>query len=207
MPSGRRWHYQFPGPIGSLRFRADGELLLVANLHTRSLTALSVPDLRLVTELPLAMQPENLCFSADGGQLFVSGEGMDGVAIIFPYRVLQVDQTVLAGRDPGVMAVSENPAYLFVGSASGSDVCILNIDTRKMVGIVDVAQKPGFITVTPDSQYALVLNQRSGDMAVIHISAFRLNPEASRTKSGAGLFTMIPVGADPVHAAVMPWRT
>ena len=52
------------------------------------------------------MQPENLCFNSDQGQLFVTGEGMDGVAIVFPYNTLEVEQTVLAGRDPGVMACS-----------------------------------------------------------------------------------------------------
>src|SRR4051812_9943250 len=204
LESGARHRYKFGGEIGALRFRRDGRLLVVANLASRSLTALSVPDLQVVADLPLAMEPKNLCFNADAGQLFVSGEGMDGVAIVFPYRVLQVEQTVLAGRDPGVMAVSGSPAYLFVGSASGSDVCILNIATRKVVGIVDVAQRPEFITVTPDNQYALVLDRSSGNMAIIHISAFRLNPEASRTKSGAALFTILPVGSDPVHAAVVP---
>ncbi len=204
LESGKRNRYRFGGEIGALRFRRDGRLLLVANLATRSLTALSVPDLRVVAELPLAMEPKNLCFNADAGQLFVTGEGMDGVAIVFPYRVLQVEQTVLAGRDPGIMAVSETPAYLFVGSASGSDVCILNIDSRKVVGIVDVAQRPEFIAVTPDNQYALVLDRSAGNLAIIHIAAFRLNPEASRTKSGAALFTILPVGNDPVHAAVVP---
>lgn len=204
LESGARHRCSLGGEIGALRFRSDGRLLLVANLAGRSLTALSVPDLKVVADLPLAMEPKNLCFNADAGQLFVTGEGMDGVAIIFPYRVLQVEQTVLAGRDPGVMAVSGDPAYLFVGSASGSDVCILNIDTRKVVGIVDVAQRPEFITVTPDNQYALVLDRFSGNMAIIHIAAFRLSPEASRTKSGAALFTILPVGSDPVHAAVVP---
>lgn len=207
LDSGARHSFPFSGAIGSLRFRADGRLLLVANLASQSLTALSVPGMQVVADLPLPMQPKNLCFNADAGQLFVSGEGMDGVAIVFPYRILQVEQTVLAGRDPGVMAVSENPAYLFVGSASGSDICILNIATRKVVGIVDVAQRPEFITITPDDQYALVLDRTSGNMAVIHISAFRLNPEASRTKSGAALFTILPVGANPVHAAVVPRMT
>ncbi len=121
--SGRRWSCQLPGPIGRLRFRADGQLLLVANLGSRSLLALSVPKLEIMAELPLAMTPSNLCFGAGGGQLFVSGAGMDGVAIVFPYKMLQVEQTVLAGRDPGVMACSENPEYLFVGSASGTDIC------------------------------------------------------------------------------------
>lgn len=195
---------QLDGEIGDLRFRADGQLLLVSNLSGRSLFALSVPDLELIAELPLAMQPQSLCLSRDDGQLFITGDGMDGVAIVFPYnRVLQVDQTVLAGRDPGVMACSDNPALLFVGSASGSDVCVMSIDSYKVIGIVDVAQHPGFITVTPDNQYALVLNRESGDVAFIRIPAIRTNPAIVISKSGASLFTMLSVGREPVHAAVI----
>jgi len=203
LSSGQHWSCQLTGPIGALRFRADGKLLLVANLGERSLVALSVPNLEVIAELPLAMTPSNLCFGAGGGQLFVSGEGMDGVAIVYPYKMLEVDQTVLAGRDPGVMACSEKPDYLFVGSASGTDVCVLNIYNRRMVGIVEITQKPTFITVTPDNRYALILDEQSGNVAVIHITAIRTNGIAGRYKSGASLFAMLPVGVKPVQAVVV----
>ncbi len=207
--TGQHWRRDFTGPVGEARFRADGERLLVANLHDRCISALSTPGLEIIADLPLAMEPENLCFNSDQGQLFVSGEGMDAVGIIFPYSPLEVDQTVLAGRDPGVMACSENPPYLFVGSHSGSDVCILNIDSRKMIGIVDAGQRPTYITVTPDSQYALVLNEGAGTMAVIHIPEVLANasdPDKWRNKITAGLFTLLPVGERPVHATVVPRR-
>ncbi len=203
------------GAVGTIRFRADGQMLLVANLQDRSLTALNVPSLEVIADLPLAMRPQNLCFNADKGQLFVSGEGMDGVAIVFPYDTVEVEQTVLAGRDPGVMTCSADPSYLFVGSHSGSDVCILNVDTRKVIGLVDTGAQPTYITTTPDSQYALILDQKAGDMAVIHIpaiedklrsveaiSSYRVH--SSLFKQGASLFTMLPVGEKPVHAAVIP---
>jgi len=205
--SGQRWTRDFGGPIGAARFRADGERLLVANLHDRCITAVTTPGLQTIADLPLAMAPENLCFNADQGQLFVSGDGMDAVAIIFPYNPLEVDQTVLAGRDPGVMACSENPPYLFVGSHSGSDVCILNIDSRKMIGIVDAGQRPSYITVTPDSQYALVLSESAGTLAVIHVAAVAANvsdPGKKRNKVVAGLFTLLQVGDRPVRATVVP---
>lgn len=197
--TGQRARTRFAGRIGAVRFRSDGALLLVANLHDRSLTALEVPSLQVVADLPLAMQPDNLCFSSDGGQVFVSGAGMDGVAIVFPYNTLEVEQTILAGRTPGVMASSESPPYLFVASRNASDVCILDVTTRKMIGIVEVGGLPGHIAITPDSQYALVLGERSGDMAVIHIPAIRGN----RLKSGASLFTMIAVGDRPIDAAIV----
>jgi len=53
--------------------------------------------------------------------------------------------------------------------------------------------------VTPDQEYALVLNRASADMAVIRISAITVG----RAKS-APLFTMIPVGSRPVDAVVVP---
>ncbi|MBV9403875.1 MAG: hypothetical protein JO211_00915, partial [Acidobacteriaceae bacterium] len=204
LSTGQHWRAQMSGKVGAVRFRGDGQLLLVANLHDRSISVLSVPALQLVAELPLAMDPENLCFNSDQGQLFVSGQGMDGVAIVFPYGVLEVEQTVLAGRDPGVMACSANPAYLFVGSNSGSDICILDINRRKVIGIVDAGYQPTYITTTPDSQYALVLDASAGVLAVIHISVIRADFKAVSSKSGASLFTMLSVGDKPVHVAVVP---
>jgi DNA-binding beta-propeller fold protein YncE len=198
--TGKHTRTRFAGRIGAVRFRRDGALLLIANLHDRLLTALEVPSLRVIAELPLAMQPDNVCFNSDGGQVFVSGAGMDGVAIVFPYNTLEVEQTVLAGRAPGVMACSEDPGYLFVASRNGSDVCIFDITTRKMIGIVEIGGLPGHMAITPDSQYALVLGEKSGGMAVIHIPAIRGN----KWKSGASLFTMIPVGNKPIDAAIVP---
>jgi YVTN family beta-propeller protein len=200
LATGQHLRTQLGGRIGAVRFRRDGALLLVANLHDRSLAALDVPSLQVVADLPLAMRPENLCFNSNGGQLFVSGAGMDGVAIVFPFHTLEVEQTVLAGRAPRVMACSKDPEYLFVASRDASDLCIVDVTTRKMIGIVEVGGLPVGVAITPDSQYALLLNERSGDMAVIHIPAIRGN----RLKSGASLFTMIPVGEKPVDAAIVP---
>jgi len=203
LASGQRTRMQTPALLGQIRFRSDGKVLLAANLQNRSLLALDVPTLKTVVELPLAMQPDQLCFNADQGQLFVSGQGMDGIAVVFPFDTLYVDQTLLAGRDPGTMACSASPAYLFVASRTGSDLCILNIDTRKVVGFVETGGRPSFITVTPDSQYALVLDQMSGDMGVIRIPKSLTGAER-RLKTGGSLFTVISVGSKPVDAVVVP---
>jgi DNA-binding beta-propeller fold protein YncE len=76
-------------------------------------------------------------------------------------------------------------------------VSILNIARRKVVAVATVGSEPSHIEITPRDQYALVLNRRSGDMAVIRTA----NIEPNRRKSAA-LFTMIPVGSKPVSAAV-----
>src|SRR5205823_13175260 len=95
---------------------------------------------------------------------------------------------------------SASPPYLFVGSATGSDVSILNIDTRKVIGAVDIGKRPSYITTTPDSQYALILDEQAGDLAIVRIPAIRAN----RNRTGVSLFTVLPVGDRPVQAVVVP---
>jgi hypothetical protein len=73
-----------------------------------------------------------------------------------------------------------------------------------VIAITPVGTNPNFIAITPDSNYALVLNETSGDMAVIRTgSIVRLVAERWRSRRGA-LFMMIPVGSKPVSAAVTP---
>ena len=209
--SGKHLKIEIGGLVGAVRFRGDGEMLLAARPDEQSIVGIDVASQQIVAELPLAMRPDNLCFNSDQGQLFVTGRGMDAVAIVFPYNTMEVEQTVLAGRNPGIMAASAQPAeYLFVANANGSDVSILNLDTRKLVGVVGVGGQSDFIAITPDNRFALILNKSSGAMAVIDIPAIRAN----RVKPGAtlpdwvwrsvGLFTLVDVGAGPVHVAIVP---
>lgn len=186
--------------VGDVRFRADSRYLIAANVDEKRISILDTPSGRLVTHLPLAVRPERFCFKADGGQLFVTGEGMDAVVVVYPYST-EVDGTLLAGRSPGVMAVSAPPEteYLFVANPPTGDVTILEIETRSVVAVVAIGDEPGNITLTPDSQYALVLTRRSGSMAVIRVADLTRIPPRTRS---APLLAMIPVGSKPVSAVV-----
>ncbi|HZU26897.1 MAG TPA: hypothetical protein VFA04_15335 [Bryobacteraceae bacterium] len=184
------------GEAGGLRFQKDSAQLIGAGLGERMLYVWLTSTGQLVTKLPLAVKPERFCFNDDGGQLFVTGEGMDAVVIVYPFYTPQVGETVLAGREPGAMAVS--PTLLFVANSKSGDVSILNIDSRRVIAMAPAGANPACITITPDNQYALVLNQDSGDMAVLWIPGIT----RSRLRT-APLLTMIPVGSRPVSAAVL----
>ena len=183
------------GTYGSVRFLEDSKTMLAADLTGRRLSLYDVASGQLITHLPLSVRPDHLCFNRDGGQLFLTGEGTDGVVIVYPYHTPEVAETVLAGHGPGAMAASASS--LFVASPQSGDVSILDIATHKVIGVVQVGSDPGFVVVTPDNQYALVLNRKSGDVAVLRASGITPN----RYKSAA-LFTVIPVGSKPVSAAI-----
>ncbi len=188
---------------GSDRAQSDSRQLMAANVSQRMLSIFDVPSRRLEVNLPLAVRPDHLCFKSDGGQLFITGEGMDAVVAVYPYYTPQIRETVLAGHNPGAMAASTSPAYLFVANPKSADVSILDIETSSVLAVTPVGTEPSCIVITPDDQYALVLNQASGDMAVIRIpNVTRAAAEQRRWKKGP-LFMLLPVGSKPVSAAVI----
>ena len=98
-----------------VRFQGDGKQVLAGSRADRSLTIFDAASGRTAVRLPLPVEPANCCFNADGGQMFVTGPGMDAVVIVYPYQT-EVGETILAGRTPDGMAVSATPQYLFVAN-------------------------------------------------------------------------------------------
>src|SRR5215472_58279 len=193
-----------PGDVGAIRFGPfDSTQLIAANLSEQMLSVYHVPARKLMVNLPLSVRPDHLCFKPDGGELFVTGEGMDAVVVVQPYYTPQVDKTVLAGHSPGAMAACASAGYLFVANSRSGDVSILDLDSKNVVAVTPVGTDPSFIDITPDNEYALVLNQASGDMAVIRIqNVARAVSEQRRWKKGP-LFMLIPDGSKPVSAAIV----
>jgi DNA-binding beta-propeller fold protein YncE len=193
-----------PADIGAVRFLSDSKRLIAANRSERLLSIYDVGSSRLISHLPIAVRPDNLCFNqstepgnTDGGQLFVTGEGVDGVVIVYPYHTPEVDKTVIAGRAPGAMAASEK--FLLVASPQSGNVSVLNIAAQRVIGVLRVGSDPGFIAVTPDDQYALVLNRKSGDVTVLDVDLISQQRYKERAES---LLTVIPVGSKPVSATI-----
>ena len=177
-------------------FRSDARQILVANRSKRMLRIADAATGSVLVDLPLPIEPEHFCMKADGGQLFITGKGMDAVVVVYPYQT-EVAETKLAGRAPRAMAISPSQQLLFTANPEPGDVTVIEMFTHDVIAAVKVGQDPCFVTFTPDDQYALVVNRGSGDLAVIRTAAIR----QSRSKI-APLFTMIPVGLEPVSAAV-----
>lgn len=184
-------------PTGLVRFRKDGRQWIVAHRDPR-ISFFDTASSKLVVRVPLAMRPDHFCFKDNGGELFVTGEGSDGVAIVFPYWT-EVAETVLAGSGPAAMAASpitkDTPELLFVTNPKAGQLSIIHIETRKLVASLQMGAEPSHVAISPDNQFILVLNQQSGDMAVLTQSAVR------RAKFPT-LLTMVPVGSKPVSAVV-----
>jgi DNA-binding beta-propeller fold protein YncE len=189
-----------------VRFQWDGSQLIAGSWRDKSATIFETAGGKTVVRLPLPLSPRRFCMSADGGQLFITGDGMDAVVVLFP-STTEVFQTILAGRAPGAMAVTAkdvNPSYLMVANPEADGITVLDIKFYNLVAVVQVGQGPCQILLTEDGQYALVLNFKSGDMAVIRLLSLSTAPNGGHRKFlSAPILTLIPVGDRPVSAALL----
>ncbi len=184
------------GNFGQVKFLANGERIIAADLDRNQISIYRVSSPRLITHLPIAVKPENLCFNQDGGQLFVTGSGRDAVVILYPYDIPEVAETILAGHAPGAMTASSS--FLFLTNSASGDVSVLNIASHKVVAVLPVGSDPGQVAITPDEVFALVLNRESGNVTVLNVEAI----QPGRVSAAAALVTVIPVGSKPVSAAM-----
>lgn len=189
-----------------VRFRWDGLQVIAGSWRDKSATIFETAAAKTLVRLPLPLSPRHFCTSADGGQVFITGDGMDAVVVVFP-SVTEVYQTILAGHAPGAMAVTARdakPSYLLVTNPDTDGITVLDIENYGLVAVVEVGRGPCQILITPDGQYALVLNAKSGDMAVVRLLALSTTPDGGHRRfKSAPIFTLIPVGDRPVGAALV----
>lgn len=186
-------------PCTAVRFRRDGKTILAGAVAAREIVSIDAQTGDLLARLPLPVSPSRFCFNADGGQMFVTGTGADSLAIVSPFQN-EVAESILAGRTPDAMAVSDSRNLLFVTNSDSGDLTILDIDTRGVSASVHVGENPGEVLLTPDGEYALIIDRRSGNVSVVRITT--VLDHKVKTKP---LFTVFPTATDARSAAIVPF--
>jgi YVTN family beta-propeller protein len=186
----------------TVRFRRDGLAILAGAPSARQIVSIDAESGKLLTRLSLPLAPTRFCFNGNGGQMFVTGSGEDALAIVSPFQN-EVESTILAGRTPGAMAVSEQRNALFVTNRDSGDLTIVDIDTRGVAASVHVGENPGDVLLTPDGEYALVMDQHSGNVSVVRLATV-LDGKKKEVKP---LFTVFPTAANAHSALIVPFET
>ena len=193
-------------PCGILRFRRDGKTILAGAAASRQVITIDAASGQMLAKLPLPISPARFCINAGGGEMFVTGPGEDSVVIVSTFQN-EVDQTLLAGRMPGAMAVSERRNLLFVTNPESGDLTILDIDNRALAASVHVGETPGEVLLTPDGEYALVLDRRSGNVSVVRITTVIGNEGVRARLKTKPLFTVFPTESDARSAIIVPFAS
>jgi DNA-binding beta-propeller fold protein YncE len=191
---------------GLIRFRPDGKALLAGAAERSEIASIDAASGALLARMPLTFAPKHFCFTPDnGGQMFVTGASDDSLVIVSPYQS-EVDQTLVAGRQPSGLAITavDDRELLCVTDAGSGDLTIFDIDSRALAASVHIGGKPGEVLITPSGGWVLVIDGDSGDVSVVRLSA-ALNRNIAALGQGAKpLFTVFPTAVRPESAAIIP---
>jgi DNA-binding beta-propeller fold protein YncE len=191
---------------GVIRVHAGAKVILAGAADVNEIVSINLDSGAVLARLPMAFTPARFCLNPDGGQMFVTGTSGDEIAIVSPYQN-EVDQTIVAGRTPYGMAVGVrgDQNLLFITNPASGDLTIFDIDTRQHASSVHVGGKPGEVLLTPDAEYALAVDQESGDVAVVRIgTVLDHNANKGPAPMAKPLFTIFHTGPDPQSAAIVP---
>ncbi len=174
----------------------DSSLAFVLSSTERRI---SVVDLRrgvLLTNLELAGNPSQMLLKPDGGELYVISPEAHGLEVINT-RTHEVGDYMVLGSGPTRGVLSGDASRLYVSDTAAGHVIPVDVANRRVIREpgprkefpVPAGQSPAALRFDPNESLALIVNQGSGDLAVIRVL----------TNS---LLTMIPVGDHPHDLAV-----
>jgi len=152
----------------------------------------------VLTLLRVGGTPVALALKPDGGELFVSNYEAQSISIINT-SADEVEETILAGELPVRSLVAGDNATLFVSNFRANAVAVFDITTRRLLVSVAAGDGPDALALSPSESMLLVANSRSGDVAVIRLDKRK---DKKITAPPQRLFTMIPVGGNPVQIVV-----
>src|SRR6266478_5283762 len=149
----------------------------IAFVLSRSERRISVVDLRrgvLVTNLELAGKPTDMLLKPDGGELYVISPEAHGLQAINT-STHEVGDYMVLGSAPTRGVLSEDATLLYVSDTAAGRVTPVDIYNRRIVrdpgkGFpIPAGDAPGALRFDPAENLLLVVNQGSGDLAVIRV--------------------------------------
>lgn len=216
-----------------LALTADGKTLVASDPVSNRLYFVSATTPKLLGSVEVGKSPGPLLALHDS--VFVADTGDKKISVVdIPSRVLIANIEV--GSNPSGLALKPDGGELFVLSAQGSDMTILDTSADDVEQVVPTGQNPVAAAFTKDSSMLYVASAGDGFVTEFSVAdrsvlgtvhagvtprALALTPNESflavtDSTSGAlailrtsplALVTAVPVGADPVDVIVPGWRS
>lgn len=167
-------------PARRLLVSPDGRKVGVSDLTGGHVAVFSLPDGRMLANIPGLPPLSDLMFSGDGTTLAIAGEGLNGLGII-DLAQGKMAATLPASLPPtgGIASItrSANGRQAFTRATAGSAIGVVDLKAAKPLAQIDTGH--GAVTATPSGTgaYLLLANETKGTFSIIHGDDLSLGAE------------------------------
>lgn len=125
----------------------DGSRAWVANMGSKSITAIDLAAMRKLGDTPVGKEPEGLALSPDGRRLWVADRGGDRVHE-FDAATMKELGSVAVGQFPIRILVSPDGRHAVTSNLESGDLTVIDTATRAVTRTIPVGRDKAFGQVT-----------------------------------------------------------
>lgn len=202
----------------SLFFAAPGafssslQRLYVANEGSDSVSVIDLATLGIVADVPTGSRPHYVNVDPQGRYFYVTvffTKESDDLVQVFDVKTNAFVASVVAGHQPAHVVPDQTGSRLYVSNEAGTTLSVISVPAFKVVETVKLKGKgPHGHVITPDGQFLLTPNRRSGNVSVVDLVHQKVDliqlPSGAKPMAmgitGDGRFAFVTdVGLDQVH--------
>jgi len=153
---------------------SDGVLLFVPAKADNALTVVDTLNDRVVTTVEVGKAPEGAAVTADDVHCVVACSGSNELCYVntASFEVVHRVREGVGPRPFGVTMTTDG-RYALVNNADGDSVSILDVEAKKIVGALQVGDKPIVVRAHPDGLRLLVSCEGDDTVAVVRMRRSR----------------------------------
>jgi YVTN family beta-propeller protein len=144
-------------PVGrapvQVAFTADGRRVYVSLSDEDAVAVMDVATRAVVARIPVGHLPIQLYGTPDSRLMYVANEGTeaspDSTVSVIDTRTDRVVATVVSGRGPHGVVVSDDGGHAFVTNVYDNTVSAIEVATQRVVRTIRVGKEPNGITYRP----------------------------------------------------------
>ena len=152
---------------------SDGDLLLVVNPDSNTITLIDANTLTLISEVTVGIDPRSVTVSPNGTRAYIANRGSDSISVLD-----LDDRAVIAeipiGDQPVGISISPDGNLLAITEAGIDQVRLMDPLDLSTLSVYPVPDRPYGLAFTPDSRQLLITHLLSGDVTWLNIKPFNI---------------------------------
>lgn len=158
-PDGKRAFVPIYGNAGVGRLGTDGSMIRVIDIAKKEIVA--------TIDLGRGLRPHCPMIGPKNGLLYVTTELSETITVIDP-ATLKITGTIPTGKpESHMLAISRDGRRGYTANVSTGTISVLDLETSKLITIIQVAEKIQRIALTIDDKRAFTADQGKPRLAVI----------------------------------------
>jgi YVTN family beta-propeller protein len=167
--------------VDHLDFSADGSYLMASTEYSGFVVKVDTRQMSYVGQVRVGGLPIDVRLSPDGSVFYVANQGRDGVSVIDPVAMKEIE-FIPTGHGAHGLEMSRDTTSLYVSNRLEGTVSVIDTSTRAVRAKWNVGGSPDMMQISPDGRQLWASNRFHASVTVIDTVSGRV---LQRIKTGA----------------------